>query len=112
MSVGGRCSGDSTPPRAQSIWRTAADSMRPSAAPAQQPPASHASPPEPKWGPAPAIFPAGAQMEVLQGDPGGANMFTVRLRFPEGYRIAPHTHPTDEHVNVNPADTPNAGGSR
>ena len=24
-----------------------------------------------KWGPAPAIFPAGAQMAVLQGDPGG-----------------------------------------
>lgn len=53
-----------------------------------------------QWGPAPAIFPAGAQMAVLQGNPGGAEMFTVRLRFPNGYRIAPHTHPTDEHVTV------------
>ena len=26
--------------------------------------------------------------------------FTVRLRFPNGYRIAPHTHPTDENVTV------------
>ena len=52
------------------------------------------------WGPAPAIFPAGAQMAVLQGDPTGTEMFTVRLRFPNGYKIAPHTHPTDEHVTV------------
>ena len=52
------------------------------------------------WGPAPAIFPAGAQMAVLQGNPGGTDMFTVRLRFPNGYKIAPHTHPTDEHVTV------------
>jgi quercetin dioxygenase-like cupin family protein len=52
------------------------------------------------WGPAPAIFPAGAEMAVLQGNPGGTEMFTVRLRFPNGYAIAPHTHPTDEHVTV------------
>ncbi len=56
--------------------------------------------PELQWGPAPAIFPAGAEMAVLQGNPGGTELFTVRLRFPNGYRIAPHTHPTDEHVTV------------
>ena len=56
--------------------------------------------PELKWGPAPAIFPPGAQMAVLQGDPGSTNLFTVRLRFPNGYFIPPHTHPTDEHVTV------------
>jgi quercetin dioxygenase-like cupin family protein len=53
-----------------------------------------------QWGPAPAIFPAGAEMAVLSGNPGGTELFTVRLRFPNGYRIAPHTHPTDEHVTV------------
>jgi len=52
------------------------------------------------WGPAPAIFPKGAQMAVLQGDPGGTGLFTVRLRFPNNYRIPPHTHPTDESVTV------------
>lgn len=52
------------------------------------------------WGAAPPIFPAGAKMAVLQGNPGGTEMFTVRLSFPNGYRIAPHTHPTDEHVTV------------
>ena len=52
------------------------------------------------WGPAPAVFPAGAQMAVLQGDPSGSALFTVRLRLPDGYKLAPHTHPTDEHVTV------------
>lgn len=60
---------------------------------------SHAAP-ELKWGPAPAIFPAGAEMAVLSGNPGGKELFTVRLRFPDGYRIPPHVHPTDEHVTV------------
>lgn len=52
------------------------------------------------WGPAPAVFPPGAQMAVLQGDPGATSEFTVRLRLPDGYRIPPHTHPTDENVTV------------
>jgi len=53
-----------------------------------------------KWGPAPAIFPPGAQMAVMQGNPAGNQLFTVRLRLPDGYKIPPHTHPTDEHVTV------------
>jgi quercetin dioxygenase-like cupin family protein len=53
------------------------------------------------WGPAPPIFPAGAQFAVVQGDPGVAGaIFTVRLRFPNGYILPPHRHPTDEHVTV------------
>ncbi len=59
-----------------------------------------AAAPELTWGPAPAVFPAGAQMAVMQGNPGGTGLFTVRLRLPDGYRIAPHTHPTDEQVTV------------
>jgi len=53
-----------------------------------------------KWGPAPAIFPAGARMAVMQGDPSKSELFTVRLDMPKGYRIAPHFHPTDEHITV------------
>src|SRR5689334_24190202 len=53
-----------------------------------------------KWGPAPAVFPAGAKMAVLQGDPGKSELFTVRLDMPDGYKIAPHFHPTDEHITV------------
>jgi quercetin dioxygenase-like cupin family protein len=53
-----------------------------------------------KWGPAPAIFPAGAKMAVLAGDPSKSGEYTVRLDMPAGYRIAPHFHPTDENVTV------------
>jgi quercetin dioxygenase-like cupin family protein len=56
--------------------------------------------PELTWGPAPAIFPAGAKMAVLQGDPSKAALFTVRLDMPDGYKIAPHFHPTDEYLTV------------
>jgi quercetin dioxygenase-like cupin family protein len=53
-----------------------------------------------KWGPAPAAFPAGAQMAVVSGDPGKPGPFTVQLSLPDGYKIKPHTHPTDENVSV------------
>lgn len=52
------------------------------------------------WGPAPAIFPAGAKMAVERGDPSKHGEFIVRLSFPDGYRIPPHFHPTAEHVRV------------
>lgn len=52
------------------------------------------------WGPAPPVFPAGARMAVLQGDPSQSALFTVRLEMPAGYRIPPHFHPTDEGVTV------------
>lgn len=53
-----------------------------------------------QWGPAPAVFPPGAEMAVLQGDPSKSEPFTVRLRLPNGYKIPPHTHPTTENVTV------------
>lgn len=54
-----------------------------------------------EWGPAPDAFPAGAEMALLQGDPSAAGaIFTVRLRFPNGYILPAHWHPTDEHVTV------------
>ena len=64
--------------------------------------AAQAAPAAPalKWGPAPAVFPAGAQMAVVSGDPGKAGPFVIELSMPSGYRIQPHTHPTDETVTV------------
>jgi quercetin dioxygenase-like cupin family protein len=53
-----------------------------------------------KWGPAPDVFPAGAKMAVVSGDPSKAAMFSVELSMPDGYRIPPHFHPTDETVEV------------
>ncbi len=53
-----------------------------------------------QWGPAPPFIPAGAQIAVLSGDPGKAVPYAVRLKFPAGYAIAAHSHPTDENVVV------------
>jgi len=43
---------------------------------------SSAQKPAVKWGPAPAIFPAGARMAVMQGDPSKSQLFTIRLDLP------------------------------
>ncbi|MFI5279479.1 MAG: cupin domain-containing protein [Gemmatimonadales bacterium] len=64
------------------------------------PVAAAAQAPALNWGPAPPVFPAGARMAVVQGDPGQTGMFTVRLEMPNGYRLAPHFHPTEEVVTV------------
>jgi quercetin dioxygenase-like cupin family protein len=53
-----------------------------------------------KWGPAPPGLPAGARVAVLSGNPEKAGTFTIRIRFPKGYRVPPHHHPSDELVTV------------
>jgi quercetin dioxygenase-like cupin family protein len=53
-----------------------------------------------KWGPAPAVFPKGARMAVVSGDPGKSGEFVIQLSMPAGYKISPHFHPTDETVLV------------
>lgn len=86
----------------------------------QQPPAAEKKPPPPppakkqaatpahkmmnaadlKWGPAPAGLPAAIEATVLDGDPGKAGLFTIRIKAPDGTQIMPHWHPVDEHVTV------------
>src|SRR5438874_13535414 len=53
-----------------------------------------------KWGPAPAILPAGAKAAALEGNPAETGPFTLRLSLPPGYRIPPHYHAVPEHVTV------------
>ena len=53
-----------------------------------------------KWGPPPPVFPPGAKFAVIEGDPAGKGIVTVRFKMPAGYKIPPHWHPTDEHVTV------------
>jgi hypothetical protein len=53
------------------------------------------------WGPAPPFIAPGAQLAVLEGNPlGSTGDYTVRLKMPNGYRIAPHWHPLRENVTV------------
>ncbi len=55
---------------------------------------------EANWGPAPDVLPSGAQFAVVDGDPMGEGPYTVRLKLPDGYKVAPHWHPKDEAITV------------
>ena len=43
---------------------------------------------------------AGTEMAVLAGDPSKAGPFVVRIRIPDGLKLAPHTHADTERVTV------------
>jgi len=59
------------------------------------------TPDQVKFGPVPPFLPAGAQLAVLEGDPmASSGDFTIRLKMPDGYKVAPHTHPNRENVTV------------
>ncbi len=53
-----------------------------------------------KWMPAPSALPKGAEVAVLHGDPSKAEEFTMRLKIPANFTIAPHHHPGEEHLTV------------
>jgi hypothetical protein len=79
-------------------WAVAAEKT---AAPAMKMPDHGLTTPDNmKWGPAPPVFQAGAQMAVLEGNPGASGPYVVRLKMPDGYKIMPHWHPTTENVTV------------
>ncbi len=52
------------------------------------------------WKDAPPNLPAGAKTAVLEGDPRGAGLFTMRLSVPAGYELPLHTHDGDERITV------------
>jgi quercetin dioxygenase-like cupin family protein len=39
-------------------------------------------------------------MAVVSGNPAESGPFAVQVSFPDGYKVAPHFHPTDETVAV------------
>jgi quercetin dioxygenase-like cupin family protein len=52
-----------------------------------------------EWKDAPALGP-GAKVAVLEGDPTKEGYFAMRVKLPDGFRIAPHSHPCYERVTV------------
>jgi len=52
------------------------------------------------YAPGPASLPEGAEFAVLYGDPGAEGLFALRVKFPAGYQIPPHTHPKPEVVTI------------
>ena len=68
---------------------------------AQAAPQNTFSPDQIKWGQAPAFMAPGASLAVLEGNPmAKSGDFTIRLKMPDGYKIAPHWHPKRENVSV------------
>jgi quercetin dioxygenase-like cupin family protein len=53
-----------------------------------------------KWSAASPALPTGAQAVALVGDPSKEGLYVVRVKFPAGYKVAPHSHPNDENVTV------------
>ena len=54
-----------------------------------------------KWGHAPPGLPPGSQMAALVGDPSKAGVpYVIRAKLPDGYKVPPHWHPSDENVTV------------
>jgi hypothetical protein len=53
-----------------------------------------------EWRPGPGSFQPGAEFAVLEGDPSQPGVFTMQIRMPDGFVIAPHWHPGVERVTV------------
>lgn len=52
-----------------------------------------------EWGPVGSMAP-GAKISMVEGDLAKEKPFTIRLRLPAAYVIAPHIHPAYERVTV------------
>ena len=52
------------------------------------------------WGPVPLLFPAGAEIAILDGDPTARGCFTAALSMPDGYTWPAHYHMRDQFVTV------------
>jgi len=63
------------------------------------------TPPEMKWGAQGGLAMAGMEMAGMEqvnlvGDPSKPGPYTLRLKFPAGYKLAPHSHPDSREVTV------------
>ena len=87
--------------QADGSWRVAEDIFNADETPAPAP-GQHTllAPSNVVWGEGPPFMPPGGKLAVISGDPTKAGPFVVRGELPAGYTIAPHWHPTDEHVTV------------
>ena len=64
------------------------------------PEAKATTPAEMKWGAQGGLAMAGMEQANLVGDPSKPGPYTLRLKFPAGYKLAPHTHPDYREVTI------------
>jgi quercetin dioxygenase-like cupin family protein len=58
------------------------------------------TPDEMKWQSEGGLAAPGLEQLNLVGDPAKPGPYTIRLRFPKGFRIAPHSHPDAREVTI------------
>jgi hypothetical protein len=58
------------------------------------------TPDEMKWTSQGAYAAPGMEQLNLIGDPAKSGPYTIRLKFPKGYKVAPHTHPDAREVTI------------
>lgn len=58
------------------------------------------TPGEMKWSPQGALAAPGMEQINLAGDPNLPGPYTLRLKFPKGLKIAPHSHPDSREVTI------------
>ncbi|HXH54203.1 MAG TPA: cupin domain-containing protein [Gammaproteobacteria bacterium] len=63
-------------------------------------PATIFTPDRIEWKTGSDLFPVGSKVAILEGDPSKEGPFTMRVKYPANYRVAPHTHPVLEHMTV------------
>jgi hypothetical protein len=68
---------------------------------AQANPAAKATTPaEMKWSAQGGLAMAGMEQVNLVGNPSEPGPYTLRLKFPAGYKLAPHVHPDNREVTI------------
>jgi quercetin dioxygenase-like cupin family protein len=58
------------------------------------------TPVEMKWNSQGGLAAPGMEQLNLVGDPAKPGPYTLRLKFPKGFKIAPHTHPDFREVTI------------
>lgn len=58
------------------------------------------APSEMKWSAQGGLALPGLEQTTLVGDPSKPGPYTIRLKFPAGFKVAPHTHPDSREVTV------------
>ena len=58
------------------------------------------APSDMKWTAQGGLALPGLEQTVLIGDPSKPGPYTIRLKFPAGFKVAPHTHPDSREVTV------------
>jgi hypothetical protein len=58
------------------------------------------TPEEMKWSSQGGLSLPGLEQTILVGDPAKPGPYTVRLKFPAGFKVRPHTHPDSREVTV------------